>query len=60
MFRLKMIIKTERFRESSYEHCKTAVLVENNLATVLVCHFGSLRGKYYYLACFKKNVNTSW
>ena len=27
-YRLKMIIQTERFRESSCKHCKTAVFVE--------------------------------
>ena len=49
--RLKMIIRTERFRESVCKHCKTAVLVEKNLVAFLVCHLGSLRGKYYFLAC---------
>ena len=38
---LKMIIQTERFRESSYiKYCKTAMLVEKNVATLLACHFG--------------------
>ena len=50
-YRLKMIIQTERFRESGYKHCKTAVVVEKNLAPFLDCHRGSLREKYYYLAC---------
>ena len=30
-YRLKVIIQTERFRESSWKHCETAVLVEKNL-----------------------------
>ena len=49
-YRLKMIIQSERFRESSCKYCTTAVVVEKNLAAFLACHRGSLRGKYYYLA----------
>ena len=39
--RLK-IIQTERFRESSCKHCKTALLIEKNLADFMACHFRSL------------------
>ena len=46
-YRLKIIIQTERFRESSCKHCKIAVLVEKNLAAFLACSLGSLGGKYY-------------
>ena len=53
-YRLKLIIQTEHFRESSRKHYKTAVVVEKNLAAFLACHRGSLRGKYYYLTCQKK------
>ena len=49
--RLKMIIQTERFRESSCKHCVTDVLVKEGQAVFLACHVRSLRGKYYYLAC---------
>ena len=49
-----MIIQTERLRESSCKHCKTAVLVEKNLAAFLACHGGCLRGKYYYWPTRKK------
>ena len=48
-YRLK--IQTERFRESSCKHRKTAALVKKNLAAFLACHLASLREKYYYLAC---------
>ena len=50
-YRLKMIIQTEHLRESSYKHCKTAVVVEKNLDAFLACYLGSLRGKYFYLVC---------
>ena len=39
-YRLKMIIQTNRFRESSCKHYKIAVLVENSLASALACPFG--------------------
>ena len=52
-YRLKMITQTRRFGESSCKHCKTAALVEKNLAVFLACHLESLRGKYYFLACMK-------
>ena len=48
-YRLKMIIPTDCFRESSCKHCKTAVLVEENLAACFACHRRSL-------ACQKKNL----
>ena len=35
--RLKMILQAECFRESSCKHCKTAMLVEKNLADFLAC-----------------------
>ena len=45
-------IQTERFGESSCKkHCKTALLVEKDLAAFLGCHVGSLNGKYYHLGC---------
>ena len=50
-YRLQMIIQTERLRASSCKHCKPAVLVRKNIAAFLACHLGSLREKYYYLAC---------
>ena len=53
-YRLKLIIQTERFRESNCKHCKAAVVVEKNLVSFLACHRGGLGGKYYYLACKKK------
>ena len=43
---LKMTIQTERFRELSCKHCKTAVLVEKNLVAFLTCHRVSSREKY--------------
>ena len=49
-----LIIQTERFRESSCKHYKTAVLVEKNPTILLACHLGSLMRKYGYLACYKK------
>ena len=30
-YRLKIIIQTERFRESNCKHCRTSVVVEKNL-----------------------------
>ena len=50
-YRLKMIIQTERLRESSWKHCKTAVLIEKNVDAFLACHLGSLKGSCYYLTC---------
>ena len=38
--RLKMIILTECFQESSRERCKTAMPMEKNLTAFLSCHFG--------------------
>ena len=48
------IIQTKRFRESSFKHCKTGMLIEKNLANFLACHSGGLWAKYTYLASHKK------
>ena len=39
-YKLKMIIQTERFREYRCKHCKTAMLVEKNLATFWLATLG--------------------
>ena len=44
----------ECFRESSCKHCKTAMLIDQNLVTFLACYFGGLGEKYYYLASYKR------
>ena len=49
-YRMKMIIQTECFRESSCKHRKTIVIAKN-LAALEACHLGSLRRMYYYIAC---------
>ena len=59
-YRLKMIIQTECFRESSCKHCKTAVVAEKNLAGFLACHLQSLRGKYYPFSLLEKKLNILW
>ena len=46
-------MQTERFRESSCQHRKTALHVEKNLAAFLACHFGDLWAKNYCLAYTK-------
>ena len=51
---MKMIIQTQHIRESSCNHCKTAVLIGENVVAFLACHFGNLWSKYYYLACHKR------
>ena len=43
-YKLNMIIQTERFRESSWKHCKTAVLVEKNLVAFWLTTLG-VRGE---------------
>ena len=39
-YRLKMIIQTEHFPESSCKHCKTGVLVEKNVAAFWLATLG--------------------
>ena len=52
-YRLK-IIQTERFRESSCKHCKTAMVVEKNQVAFLACHSGSFKGKVLLFSLLEK------
>ena len=58
-YRLKMMIQTDRFRESGCQHCRTAVLVEKNLAAFLTCHLG-IEGKVLLFSFLEKNLNILW
>ena len=50
--------KTESFRESSYKHCKTDMLVKTILAAFLACQFGGLWAKYFTIGCTLKEEQT--
>ena len=56
-YRLKMITQTERFQASSCKHCKTAMLVEKNLASFLAWEF---EGKVLLFSLLEKNLSILW
>ena len=56
-YKMKMIIQTDRFRESSCKHCKTAVLVEKSLSAFLACH---QRTQTRRLRSVKSEAQATW